>query len=125
MVPIANSANQAIWQVKAAPDVQGRMFALRGMIAQAITPLAYALAGPLAERFFEPWMAQGGALAGAFGGLVGVGAGRGAGLLLVVSGLSVILAVVLGLISPRVRLVEDELPDHVRVARENGQGLTG
>jgi len=39
-------------------------------------PLAYLLAGPLADRVAEPLMAEGGALAGTVGRVLGVGSGR-------------------------------------------------
>ncbi|UCC64867.1 MAG: MFS transporter, partial [Anaerolineae bacterium] len=46
-MPISNGCSQAIWQTKVAPDVQGRVFSIRSMIAFSITPAAYAAAGPL------------------------------------------------------------------------------
>ena len=44
-VPIINGSSQAIWQSKVAPDVQGRVFAARGMIAQIGAPVSMLLAG--------------------------------------------------------------------------------
>jgi hypothetical protein len=57
-------------------------------------------------------MAAGGSLAvGPLGALLGRGPGRGIGLMLVVSGLGMVLAV-LGMYSyPRLRLIEDEMED--------------
>jgi MFS transporter, DHA3 family, macrolide efflux protein len=31
--PLVNASNQAIWQAKVAPDVQGRVFAVQRLIA--------------------------------------------------------------------------------------------
>ena len=59
-VPIIQGSSQAIWQAKVAPDLQGRVFAARGMIAQISAPVAMLLAGPLADRVFEPAMMPGG-----------------------------------------------------------------
>jgi MFS family permease len=112
LLPIANGSSQAIWQSKVAPDVQGRVFAIRGMIASAMTPLAYILAGPLADSVFEPLMAVDGALAVTIGQFTGAGAGRGIGVLLVLMGWFISAATVVGFLNPRIRLVEDELPDH-------------
>jgi len=112
-VPIANAASQAIWLAKVAPDVQGRVFAARMMIGSAITPLAYLLAGPLADRVAEPLMAEGGALAGTAGRLLGVGSGRGFGLIVVLTGLVVALAPLLAASIRPIRRVEVELPDAV------------
>ncbi|HEY5596026.1 MAG TPA: MFS transporter, partial [Candidatus Bipolaricaulota bacterium] len=50
-IPILNGSNQAIWQAKVDPGVQGRVFAARRLIAQVTAPLAMALAGPLADGF--------------------------------------------------------------------------
>jgi MFS transporter, DHA3 family, macrolide efflux protein len=110
-MPIINGSSQAIWQTKVAPDVQGRVFAVRRMIAWSAMPLAYILAGPLADRVFNPLLVEGGALASSVGLVVGVGAGRGTGLLFMISGLLSIVVAAWGYVYPRVRHVEDELPD--------------
>jgi hypothetical protein len=72
---------------------------------------AFVAAGPLADHVFEPLLSQGGALASSLGALIGVGEGRGIGLMFVIGGLFVMLAVVGGFLSPRLRNVERELPD--------------
>jgi MFS family permease len=111
-VPIINGSNQAIWQAKVAPDVQGRVFATRRLIAQISWPIATLLAGPMADYWLEPAMAAGGSLSSIFGGLVGTGAGSGMSLMFVVTG---ILGVFLGLVGyaiPVIRNAEDILPDH-------------
>jgi MFS transporter, DHA3 family, macrolide efflux protein len=104
-------SSQAIWQSKVAPDVQGRVFAVRRMAAWAAMPLAYLVAGPLADRILAPLLAAGGALAGSVGRVIGVGAGRGIAFLFIISGLLTLLLVLAGYLHPRVRRVEDELPD--------------
>lgn len=111
--PLIHGALQAIWQAKTAPDVQGRVFAARNMFATLMSPLAFGLAGPLADRVFEPLLAPGGALAGSVGQLIGVGAGRGIGLIFIGMGLLAVAATVVGYLYPRLARVEDELPDAV------------
>ena len=110
--PFVGGLSQAIWQSKIAHDVQGRVFAMRGLIASSTAPLAFLLAGPLADHVFEPLMAPGGALAGTIGQLIGTGKGRGVGLLFMTLGLFIILAVLLSSLNPRLRRVESELPDN-------------
>lgn len=112
-LPMINGSTQVIFQQKVAPDVQGRVFALNGAIAGASLPLAYAVAGPLADQVFEPLMAPNGSLAGSIGQLIGVGPGRGIGLLFIVMGALTILATVAAYQYPRLRLVEEELPDAI------------
>jgi MFS transporter, DHA3 family, macrolide efflux protein len=111
--PILIASSQAIWQIKVPPDLQGRVFAVRRMIAWSTLPLASLFAGPLADRVFEPMMAPGGLLAGSVGRVLGVGEGRGIGLLFMVLGVLVLLTVAVAWRSPRLRNVETELPDVV------------
>lgn len=109
--PIINGCSQAIWQSKTAPDVQGRVFAARRMIAWSSLPLAYLAAGPLADRIFEPLLDEGGALANSVGQIIGTGQGRGIGLLYMILGIISLLATVVGFLYPRLRQIEIELPD--------------
>ncbi|MDF5712282.1 MAG: MFS transporter, partial [Nostoc sp. S4] len=50
-VAVINSSDRAIWQSKVPLTVQGRVFAMRSMLAWASVPLAYLMAGPLAEGY--------------------------------------------------------------------------
>jgi hypothetical protein len=111
-IPIINGSNQAIWQAKVAPDVQGRVFSARRLIAQLSWPLATLLAGPMADFLFEPAMAVGGPLANSFGGLVGTGAGAGMSLMFVVTGLMGMVVGLGGYAVPAIRNAEEILPDH-------------
>ncbi len=113
IVPIVNTASQVIWQVKVDPAVHGRVFALRRMISQAISPIAILTAGPLADRVFEPLLADDGALAGTVGAVIGTGPGRGIALMVILSGIGVITMAIAGWVHPRVRNLESELPDHI------------
>jgi MFS transporter, DHA3 family, macrolide efflux protein len=115
-VPIVISSANAIRQTKVALDVQGRVFAIWGAIAWLSFPLAYLVAGPLADRVFNPLLVTGGLLADSVGLLIGVGAGRGIGLLFIVLGLFIISVTVAAYHYPRIGLVEDELPDADRLS---------
>ena len=110
--PIINASNQAIWQSKVAPDVQGRVFSIRRLIAWFVNPVSTLLAGPLADLVLEPAMKEGGALTGIFGGLVGTGPGAGMALLFVLGGAAMTLVGLGGYAVRIVRDAEDILPDH-------------
>lgn len=112
VVTLINGSNQAIWMAKVSPDVQGRVFSARRLIAWLANPLAALIAGPMADYVMEPYMLEGGAWSGVFGGLVGIGPGAGMSLMFIfaaLAGLSVSLG---SYLVPMVRDVEDILPDH-------------
>ncbi len=108
--PIINACSQTIWQTQVAQDFQGRVFAIRQMIALSSLPLAQLAAGPLADFVFEPLLAVGGPLAGTLGRILGVGPGRGIGLLFVVLGFANCLVFALAWSYSRLRNVEDDVP---------------
>jgi MFS family permease len=103
IVPLVNGSNQAIWQAKVPPDLQGRVFAARRLIAWFTGPIAPLIAGPLADFVLEPAMRGGGTLSSTFGGMVGTGPGAGMALLLVITGALASLVGVLGYFVPVVR----------------------
>ena len=103
--------NRVIWQVKAAPEVLGRIFSLRVAFGIGAQSLGVLVAGPLAQHVFEPMMAEGGALAGNVGSIIGVGDGRGIALMYIIGGLALIALVAVSALVRRIRLMEDLLPD--------------
>jgi MFS transporter, DHA3 family, macrolide efflux protein len=111
--PIVAGCSQAIWQTKVAPEVQGRVFAMRLMISLSATPLGIVIAGPLAEKVFEPLLAPEGLLAGNVGRIIGVGQGRGVGLLFIMMGIILLMTTLIAYLYPPLRSLEEELPDAV------------
>ena len=103
--------NRVIWQVKAAPDVLGRVFSLRVMLGVVAQSAGVLIAGPLAESVLGPLMEAGGGLSGSVGTIIGVGADRGMALMYIIAGGALIgLAVASFIVRPVWRL-EDALPD--------------
>jgi DHA3 family macrolide efflux protein-like MFS transporter len=115
-IAIVYGSNQVIWQSKVEPAVQGRVFAAQQMVARAAAPLAYLLAGPLADRVFDPLLSAGGPWAGGLGRVFGTGPGRGIGLLFVVMGVAKVALTLAGRANRHVRDIEDDLPDATPVA---------
>jgi MFS family permease len=111
LVPIVKPASNVLWQTKVAPAVQGRVFSLRRMISQALSPIAILLAGPLADNVFGPLLEDDGSLADSLGSVFGTGSGRGIGLLISISGIGTMTLAIVGYLMPRVRNVESEIPD--------------
>ena len=111
--PLVNGSDQAIWQSKVPPEVQGRVFSIRRMLASSMIPLAYLTAGPLSDKVFKPLLSAGGSLAASLGGVFGVGPSRGMGLLIFLMGAFIVVLTLGTALNPRVRNIEDELPDAV------------
>jgi MFS family permease len=112
-IPFANGFSQALWQRKVDPDVQGRVFAVRRTLGQITGPVALIAAGPLLDLVFEPALADGGALASTVGAVIGTGPGRGAGFFMSLMGAAAIVVSIVAFSYPRLRHLEDELPDAI------------
>jgi MFS family permease len=112
LLPVLNGSSQAIWQAKIPPNIQGRVFATRALLARVAQPISLAITGPLVDWIFEPAMMPGGSLAPAFGWIVGTGPGAGMALVFVVMGLLGTLPGLMGYAFEAVRNIEDIIPDH-------------
>jgi MFS transporter, DHA3 family, macrolide efflux protein len=112
-VPIINGSNQAIWQSKVPPDLQGRVFSIRRLIAWFVSPLAMLVAGPLADKVLEPAMRNPQSfLASSLGWVLGTGPGRGMALLFIIGGGVAALIGISGYAFRVLRDVDTLLPDH-------------
>ena len=113
ITPMLNGSNQAIWQAKTAPEVQGRVFSVRRFVAQITAPISMAVAGPLADQVFEPalgstehWLGR------ILDPIYPAGPGAGMSFIILISGILVI-GVGLGAYRSRlIRHVETLIPDH-------------
>jgi len=112
--PLINSANQSIWQTKVAPDIQGRVFSARRLIAWFTNPISPLIAGVMADRWLEPSMTASATsgLAAVFGSWVGSGPGSGMALLFIFCGLVTALVGLSGYFIRPIREAETVLPDH-------------
>lgn len=115
--PLVNASNQAIWQSKVAPDLQGRVFSARRLIAWFTNPISPIIAGTLADYVLEPQMRAGGTLSQTFGWLVGTGPGSGMGLIILACGVFCVLIGVAGYFIPAIYNAETILPDHDQLAK--------
>ena len=108
---LASSISSVIWQNKVPHDVQGRVFAYRGMMASIASPVGMILAGTLADYVFEPMMRAEGWGENLFGWLVGTGPGAGMGLMMVFAGAAGVILGLSGFIIPAIRNLEQLIPD--------------
>lgn len=110
-VPIINGISQTLWQRKVDAGIQGRVFSTRRMIASIASPIAFLLAGPLADGVFEPLLVEGGGLADSVGQIIGVGVGRGSAFLIILAGFGVTLTAAAAWLIPAIRNIETDIPD--------------
>ena len=123
VIPLVNGSNQAIWQSKVAPDVQGRVFSARRLIAWFAQPIAPIIAGTMADYLIEPQMRVTSALSETFGGLVGTGPGAGMGLIMFFCGLLCIFVGGGGYFIPAIHNAETILPDHDELAKAEPEAV--
>ena len=110
--PLINSSNQAIWQSKVAPDLQGRVFSARRLIAWFANPISPILAGIMADFVFEPLMQNNGNFSRLFSQITGTGPGSGMGLLMFFCGVLGVLIGLSGYLFQSIYKAEDLLPDY-------------
>ncbi len=108
-MPVLNGSSQSIWQAKTPPDIQGRVFAARRQIAQITSPMAFIIAGPLADLIFKPVFSS--SSANGLTWLLGDSSGRGYAAMFVVFGLLTAAWGFAGYLRPAARNVERDVPD--------------
>ena len=109
--PLINGSVQVLLQKKVPQDVQGRVFAAGRMLAMIAIPVAYLVSGPLADNVFNPLLRENGALAGSVGQIIGVGDGRGIGLMYILAGTLTLIGTGAAFLYGPMRRIERELPD--------------
>ena len=119
--PLVFGASQAIWQSKVPPDLQGRVFSVRTFIALVGEGPAVIIAGPLADKVFEPFMMD---ATGSLETLFGSGPGAGMGLMIFIIGLIGMLIGVVAYFVKVIRNVEDDIPDHGLDSETIGQAVS-
>lgn len=102
--PFIHAPLTALIQRTVPADLQGRTFALTGVFAQLLTPIAYAFVGPLVDHVLEPAVSQPNWAYVA--PLVGNTAGAGMALLMVVGGSLVMILTLLFATFPSIRALE-------------------
>jgi MFS transporter, DHA3 family, macrolide efflux protein len=109
--PIIVSCNQAIWQSKVPPRLQGRVFALQQTLERSLAICAYLSAGPLVDNVLNPLMNTDGVVARTLSKFISTGMAQGVPLLLIVLGAMNLIIVAIAYREPRLRYLETELPD--------------
>lgn len=96
-------------------EAQGRAWGLIGLVSQLGFPVAYVVAGPLADLVFEPLMAPDGLFRASLGKVIGVGPGRGTALIFSIAGALMLLSAVTISRSTSVAALEPDLDSHLEL----------
>lgn len=111
MASIADASVNSLWMRRIPAGSRASVFALISMLTIAGTSLSVIVGGFLVDHWFQPALMPGGLYADSIGRWLGVGPGRGVGLLFVVAGaLFALLPLSVLLYGPMRRL--DESPTH-------------
>jgi len=109
-LPFINTAADVLIRKNIENDKQGRVWGLIGIISQLGYIIAYCAAGFLADKVFNPLMVKGGILAPLLGPLIGMGKGRGIGVILILSGIcTILIAIITSRIKAITRLEKESL----------------
>lgn len=97
VLPFVNTCLDVLVRRNVENYMQGRIWSIVSLISQLGMAIAFGIAGYLADHIFNPLLQPTGKLASSLGIVIGTGAGRGIGLIFIVSGLLVaIIAIVIG-----------------------------
>jgi len=108
---LVNGIYTTIVQVKVPQRFHGRVFAVNTLIAWSTLPIGWGLVAPYGARLFNPLMVRGGALSGVFGPVLGVGPGRGIGLMYLLFAVAMALLVLIALRTPVLARFDEQVPD--------------
>lgn len=97
---VIDGTSRNVLQIEVEPDMQGRTFALFNMATNFVLLVSYLIAGPIAQRVFNPLLRPGGPLAGTVGKVLAVGPTRGTALLILLMGLLVLVTAAAGYLHP-------------------------
>ena len=119
---LGNGIYRTLVQMKIPQRYHARAAALNQMISWSTLPFGFAVLAPWSVEILEPLLAYDGALAATVGRFIGVGPGRGIGLLYILIGCAVMILVA---VTMRMRViagfdrdVPDALPDDLIGAQE-------
>ncbi|MGB9694597.1 MAG: MFS transporter [Caldisericaceae bacterium] len=100
---IANSSSQAIWQTKVKPELQGRVFSARRVVAQLVGVIPMVASGPLVDHLLGPFVDHKIVL----NALFGIEKGGAMSMLAAISGVLTILAIIGFSLIPMLMNVEE------------------
>ncbi len=90
-LPFVNTSLDVLIRKNVDNEVQARVWSIVSLVSQLGMVIAFAMAGFLADKVFNPLLMPDGPLASTAGKLIGTGTGRGIGLMFILSGMLILL----------------------------------
>jgi MFS family permease len=84
--PLIDSCEKSYWQLYIPKNMLGRFFSFRAAVDLCSFPAAAVISGIIVDQIFAPGMLPGGSLVPFFGDIIGVGEGRGIGVIFFLAG---------------------------------------
>ncbi|MCQ1536874.1 MFS transporter [Methanosarcina sp. KYL-1] len=106
-LPFINTSLEVLVRKNIDNSKQGRVWSIISMITYLGYIIAYAVAGFLADKVFNPLLEPGGLLAETAGSIIGVGGGRGIALMFIISGLMISVFALLIWQNKKIKQLED------------------
>lgn len=103
--PFLGSCDTAIWMSQVEPSMQGRVFATQSLMFQIVGAVATLIAGPLADRIFEPLMMSQSRVANILSNVVGSSPGAGIAIIYIISSVGLIAIGLAGYAIPGLQAV--------------------
>lgn len=107
-VPVVSAVISTVFHERVPQSMQGRVFGLRNVLSQMLYPLGSIAAGVIGANIAAPAMAPDGAFAASIGRIIGVGADRGAALMLLGVAVGLSLMVVPLIVHPGIRALDGD-----------------
>jgi MFS family permease len=109
-LPLVNTSAEVMIRRRVPNHRQGRAWGVIGLVTQTGYIVAYAAAGPLADRLVEPMLMPGGILAASVGRVIGTGPGRGMGLMILTAGIALSVIALTAIALTRISLAATARP---------------
>lgn len=106
-LPFINTSIEVLIRKNIDNKKQGRVWSIISVITYLGSIVAFAVAGFLADKVFNPLLEVNGRLADTVGSIIGTGEGRGIGLIFIISGLMISIFALLVLRSQEIKRLED------------------
>ena len=90
-LPFVNTSLDVLIRKNVDNEVQARVWSIVSLVSQLGMVIAFAMAGFLADKIFNPMLMPDGPLASTAGKIIGTGTGRGIGFMFIIAGILIII----------------------------------